>query len=121
MAIASATYAATVVPDTVDSPSDLFIKYAWVLAISMIAWAAQSLPVLAEWVNGTARSRFEIIRDILKSTLAGFAAFWGSAGAGQNIMASYLAVALAAYAAERWLAWGSPTGPPDDPRIGERK
>lgn len=85
---------------------DLSIKYAWVVLISLVSWAASSLPVLADWEEGNSRKRLFILQCVLKALFFGTTAFLGSVGAGQNIMLSYLAAAAAAYAGDRYFSFG---------------
>ncbi|MGI4982009.1 MAG: hypothetical protein ACRYGL_01505 [Janthinobacterium lividum] len=106
MLVASASYAATVVTPQGEATNDAFIKYVWVLLIAVLAWASSSLPVLAEWEGGGGRRRLVIAQGLLQAVFFGFVAFWASVGAGQNIMASYIAAASAAYLGERHFAFG---------------
>ncbi|MCY0389730.1 hypothetical protein OVY01_21540 [Robbsia sp. Bb-Pol-6] len=103
---ASASYAAVTVTPPGETTNDAFIKYVWVLLIAVLAWAASSLPVLAEWEGGGGRRRLVIAQGILQAVFFGFVAFWASVGAGQNIMASYIAAASAAYLGERHFVFG---------------
>jgi hypothetical protein len=116
VAYTSAAYATSVIAVPVTSAGDVFIKYAWVGFISLAGWAANSLPVLADWGEGTPRRRLVIVQGVVQAFFFGFGAFWASSGAGQNIMASYLAAAGAAYAGDRYFTFGrrepsEPTGP----------
>ncbi|SDV49065.1 hypothetical protein SAMN05216551_10735 [Chitinasiproducens palmae] len=106
LALMSAAWAASVVVVPVETASDRFVKYAWVALIASAGWAASSLPVLADWGQGNARRRLVIVQGFAQAMFFGFSAFWASAGADQNLMASYLATAAAAYAGERYFTFG---------------
>lgn len=101
---ACAYAAASVTPPA--ATSDAFIKYVWVLLIAVFAWASSSLPVLAEWEGGSGRRRLAIAQGIVQAVFFGFVAFWASTGAGQNLVASYIAAASAAYLGERYFLFG---------------
>jgi hypothetical protein len=112
----SAAYAANVVAIPVESSSDLLVKYAWVAFISLAGWAVNSLPVIADWGEGTTRRKLVIVQGVIQALFFGVMAFWGAAGANQNIMACYLAAASAAWAGDRYFTFGrkdpnTPAGP----------
>lgn len=117
----SATHAATAMAPPsatlIEATGAAWIKYLWVLLIALLAWAASSLPVLAEWEGG-GRRRLLIAQGVLQSVFFGFVAFWASTSAGQNLMAGYIAAAGAAYLGERHVvrARTSKDGGADAPR-----
>lgn len=106
-------YAATIAGVPADSIEDTLIKYAWVLLISVIAWSASSLPVLADWPGAAGRTKLLILQSLLKAVFAGIGAFVGSVLMAQNIMASYLAAASAAFACDAYYRNKQAPPPPE--------
>lgn len=107
---ASAADAMTVVRLSSGAVNDVVTRYIWVLVIAMLAWAASSLPVLAEWGNGGGRRRLMIAQGMLQAVFFGFVAFWTSVGTGQSTTASYIAAAGAAYMGDRHFLSGRKGG-----------
>ena len=111
----TAACAASVVVVPVESVTDWLIKWGWVGMISLLAWAASSLPVLADWPGATGRTRLMIAQSVLKALFVGYTAFGGSVVLNQNIIASYLAAASAAFACDAYYRRRDEQKDPDKP------
>lgn len=105
-----AAMAATTVVAKADPPlasgSDQVVRYLFLTALIAVGWAANSLPVLADWADANGKKRLIIVQGMVKAGLAGFSAYFTAIGAGQNTILAFLAAATAAYTFDRYFKLG---------------
>lgn len=90
----------------VDPQAVPWLTWAWVGGLSFVGWFASSAPKIARWQDEEDRleKRLTVMQGLVVSLMAGIIAYLLALYTGAPNLLGFIAVALAAYAGEKYLA-----------------